>query len=46
MKGIKTRFQVAKWEAVRVIQVRDDSDFGIVVVGMEKETFKRAVEDC
>lgn len=37
MKGIKTKGQAAKWEAVRAIQVRDDNDFGIVVVGMEKK---------
>lgn len=45
MKGVKTRFQVAKWETVRVIKMRDDNDFGIVVVGIEKETFKGVVED-
>lgn len=46
MKGVKTRFQVAKWETVRVIQMREDNDFGIVVVGIEKETFKGVVEVC
>lgn len=36
--------QTARWEAVELILVTDDNDFGIVAVGMERNTHLRETQ--